>query len=519
MNSLPDDDQTARGNAESLKPLGVDALHHRSGHRDDAREDTGVSRRGILAAGAALTAGLLLPARLRAQQSTATTTPPAAIQPKSPARNLIFIVADGTSNGALMLADQFVKFKGGKASNWRRVSSTTGTTRSLQCTSSADSIVTDSAAASAAWSTGIKHENGSLCVLPDGRKPTPMLMRAKASGKRVGCVTTTTITHATPAGFYCNVTRRASEDQIAQQLCERPIDVALGGGVKFFKDDAVKALPSTLIRAGGELREFARDKAKAGLRLVGAFGDSHLPMKLERDELALKTSRGLIILPTLLEMTKIALDRLSVDQDGSDGFVLQIEGGRIDHAAHANDAGGLLHDLLELDEVVGYVEQWARGRSDTLVVVTTDHATGGCSPVFYGKPGYDGLKKLDNVRHSFEWVFDQLGKHEDPAADAARLVTLAESALGFKLPEGSETALRQVMTGEREDLFKMQRKLPCVLGAIAANDLGVAFSTDGHNGDFVDAFAFGPGASTLPSFVDNTELGLWAAGCVGVRAE
>ncbi|MBL0870446.1 MAG: alkaline phosphatase [Phycisphaerales bacterium] len=516
MNSHLSDDQTGRSNAESFKPLGVDALHHRSGHRDDAREDAGVSRRGILAAGAALTAGLLLPSRLRAQPNATNASAPAAIQPKAPARNLIFIVADGTSNGALMLADQFVKFKGGKASNWRRVSSTTGTARALQCTSSADSIVTDSAAASAAWSTGIKHENGSLCVLPDGRKPPPMLMRAKASGKRVGCVTTTTITHATPAGFYCNVTRRASEDQIAQQLCERPIDVALGGGVKFFKDDAVKALPAGLVRLTDELREFVSNKAKAGARLVGAFGDSHLPMKLERDEQRLRSQPST---PSLLEMTRIALDRLSVDQDGSDGFVLQIEGGRIDHAAHANDAAGVLRDLLELDEVVGYVEQWARGRSDTLVVVTTDHATGGCSPVFYGKPGYEGLKKLDNVRHSFEWVFDQLGKHEDPAADAARLVTLAESALGFKLPESSETALRQVMTGEREDLFKMQRKLPCVLGAIAANDLGVAFSTDGHNGDFVDAFAFGQGASTLPTFVENTELGLWAASCVGVRAE
>lgn len=516
MNSQPGHDQNPASSNEASPGFRVDELHHRSQQQTGAEEQPGVSRRGILAAGAALTAGLLLPQRLRAQPSDATTAAPAVVQPKSPARNLILIVADGTSNGALTLADQFVKFKGGKASNWRRVSSTTGTARSLQCTSSADSIVTDSAAASSAWSTGIKHENGSLCVLPDGRKPTPMLIRAKASGKRVGCVTTTTITHATPAGFYCNVTRRASEDQIAQQLCERPIDVALGGGVKFFKDAAIRALPDGLVRSADELRQFVGNKAKSASRLVGAFSDSHLPMKLERDE---QRQRSQPSAPSLLEMTRIALDRLSLDQDGSDGFVLQIEGGRVDHAAHANDAAGVLRDLLEVDEVVGYVEQWARGRSDTLVVVTTDHATGGCSPVFYGKPGYEGLKKLDNVRHSFEWVFDQLGKHEDPAADAARLLTLAESALGFKLPEASETALRQVMSGEREDLFKMQRKLPCVLGAIAANELGVAFSTDGHNGDFVDVFAFGPGASTLPSFVENTELGLWAAGCVGVRAE
>ena len=77
--------------------------------------------------------------------------------------------------------------------------------------------------------------------------------------------------------------------------------------------------------------------------------------------------------PSLKEMTSKALEVLSKDKDG---FFLMVEGGQIDWAAHSNDAGNMLHEMLKFDEAIDTVYQWAKGRNDTLVIVTADHANG-----------------------------------------------------------------------------------------------------------------------------------------------
>lgn len=475
-----------------------------------------LSRRGMLASAAALTAAALVPSIARAQSAQPPAPALIGTSGKRP-RNVIFMVADGMSNGALAFADEYLRMTTGQPSAWRHLSSQRWARRALQSTRSANSIVTDSAAASAAWSTGVKHDNGALCISPSGKALTPLLLRAKAGGKRTGCVTTTTITHATPAGFYCNVTKRGSEDQIGEQLCQRPIDVALGGGQQFVAESDVK-------KAGNIHLAFTRDELAAALastkpdtRLIGLFNNSHISMKIDRDTLARTKGRAAVTEPSLLELTQAALARLSADTNGSDGFILQIEAGRVDHGAHANDAVGVLHDLIEFDATLTHVHEWASSRNDTLVIVTTDHATGGCSPVFYGLHGVESLRRLATATHSFEWILSELGSPDSPAAGAAQLVKLAESALGFALASDAEGILRKVLANEYVPLFSMQRKLSAVLGAIIANQTGIAFSTDGHNADFTDLFAFGPGSESLPTFVENTDVHTWLTQALDLR--
>ncbi|CAN5808651.1 alkaline phosphatase [soil metagenome] len=496
-----------------------------------------MSRRAVLAAALAGSAAAAVSVPARGLFTPAAGAPAVIVKPAGErARNIIFMVADGCGHGTLAMGEAYLKHTQGRSMHWRRISALPGSRRGLSYTAAANSIITDSAAGSAAWSTGVKHNNGTLCIDPaDGRKLSPILMRAKMAGKRVGVVSTTTITHATPAGFYCNATSRTLEEQIAGQLCERPIDVALGGGSTFFSAADIASARLTHCGSAADLAAaMARFKAgDAGVtRVLGTFSKSHIPMMLERTAARTvspspatpahaEAMAEAAAAPSLLEMTVAALEVLARDADGSDGFVLQIEGGRVDHGAHLNDGAGTLFDLLEFDTVIAHVHEWARGRSDTLVVVTTDHATGGLCPVLYGKAGLGGLTKLAGIKESFERIFlgfDAAAAQKAPGLHAADLLKAAERGLGFELGKDAEATLGRAIAREKGPILQMQRQPTSVLGAMVANVTGIAFNTEDHTPEPVDLFAFGPGAETLGQAFENTEIHGWLCGLAGIPA-
>src|SRR5690606_27333739 len=101
-------------------------------------------------------------------------------------------------------------------------------------TTSANSIVTDSAAAASAWGGGIRVPNGSVNVAAGGEESVPLQSKLRERGIPTGLVTTATVTHATPAGFAANSADRGREEDIAEQYLAREVPVILGGGTKFF---------------------------------------------------------------------------------------------------------------------------------------------------------------------------------------------------------------------------------------------------------------------------------------------
>src|SRR4029434_4694557 len=107
----------------------------------------------------------------------------------------------------------------------------------------------------------------------------------------------------------------------------------------------------------------------ADARVLGLFWSDHLPYTIDRNREPAMQSR----VPTLAEMTSSALQNLS---HSPDGFLLQVEGGRVDHAAHDNDAASMLHDQLAFDDAIGVALEFAKEHGDTLVIITTDHGTG-----------------------------------------------------------------------------------------------------------------------------------------------
>jgi len=189
----------------------------------------------------------------------------------------------------------------------------------LSLTHSADSPVTDSAAAASAMACGQKTVNGVLCEdgtaiyqKRDGRRLEPIAVWARKRGLRVGLVTTTTVTHATPAAFYANARDRDDEGAIAKQTIASGFDVILGGGRKFFPQD----LRAEAQKEGWTIVETAealRAVGDLGSHVLGLFAESHLPYQPEI-EAARKQGTDAVertaarTAPTLPEMSRFAID-------------------------------------------------------------------------------------------------------------------------------------------------------------------------------------------------------------------
>jgi alkaline phosphatase len=206
----------------------------------------------------------------------------------------------------------------------------------------------------------------SVAIPGDGQEYETVLEYLKRNGKRTGLVTTTYMTHATPAVFAAHEDSRGSLSAIALDylLRSRP-NVLFGGGRNGINPTSARTAGYTVVRNRGEMEALDTD---AETMVSGQFGRSHLPY--EHD--------GLGDLPHLSEMTETALRILAA---GSDGFFLMVEGGRIDHACHANDITRCVHEMVEFDRAARVVADWASNRTDTLVMLTADHECGGLTVV------------------------------------------------------------------------------------------------------------------------------------------
>ena len=404
----------------------------------------------------------------------------------SRATRVIVMVSAGMRTGTLSLADMLHRDLRGVPSNWCRLWTEPGVRRSMVRTASADSLVTDSAAASTAWSIGQAVNNGAICFTPGNAQPAPILVRAKQAGLATGLVTTTHITHATPAAFVANVPARSLATPIAAQILDRGVDVALGGGSRYFSDELLaRHADVTVVRSAAELA--AAHGAAADGRLLGLFAQDHVPFLLDRDESH----------PALEAMTRTALQRLD---RAAEGFVLQVEGGRVDHAAHGNDAGSLVAEQLEFDRALGVAMEYALGRDDTLLIVTTDHANANPGLTLYGEPGNAGFARLTNAKRSFEWIQRRMGEAADRAAAASMLPGLiVEATGGLELRRADvEWLERALVERQRVDGFLARgRDFNCTLGSLLANHYAVSFVSPNHTADMVELTAIGVGAERV----------------------
>lgn len=473
-----------------------------------------MKRRAFLRSAAFAGAGTLAASQAQAQ----------IVRPQLPireVRNLVFLVYDGFSWENLSLAQGYVGQLRGRTLALERVLSL-GVSGSMM-THSLSSLVTDSSSASTAWGTGRKTANANVGVYPDGQRLTNIAELAKQRGKAVGLITTTRVTHATPAGFVAHVLDRNNEFEIARQYLEAAPELMLGGGSRQFDPEFRpdrRDLFAEFAAAGYQVARSQADlSALTRLPVLGAFTPSHLPYEIDR---RFQGQPG----PSLAEMTRAGLELLA---QAPRGFIAQIEAGRIDHANHNNDAGGMLHDILAADEALEVVLHFADHNPGTLVIVASDHGTGGAAVFGIGRD-YDAstatLELVDRHRASYEFLMQQLGSSPSPGQVRAGAAEL----LGMTVDEASAEEIVAAVSGrpamENQAAYNQQPQntVAWILGRSNAfyepDHLNVHFVAGSHTAGPVPIALYGAGASEARlGLVDNTEVFGWMTAALGVRFE
>jgi len=451
-----------------------------------------ISRRTLLGAGLATLSGSMLSSLAPAQVRR-------ALGNKGP-KNVIFCVADGMAMQTLAMADVFQQVVHGHSSYWVRLMNEPYAVNGLQSTRSLSSVVTDSAAASAAWGSGVHIWNGQLNILPDDTPLRTLTSLVSENGVRCGLVTTTTISHATPAGFAVVCDSRGKEAEIVDNYLTAGVDVIMGGGDRFCnptkRPDRKDAYAAFAAQGFQVVKTRDEVLAATGKKILGVFGDSHLPFTVDQQNSEQITRE----VPTLAEMTRVALRSL---QGSPNGFLLQIEGGKVDHAAHANDLAGMFYDQIAFEEAVKVAVEFALEDGETLVIVTSDHATGGPSLNGDGDEYFDTTAALENFAN-FKCSFGPLSTAIGRTPTRDHVIEVHKEMMGITLTAEEADVLLAALAGNSP--FKasgFHGTLNAALAMIHGNHTKVTWTSGNHTHEHVMVTAVGPGAHLMAGLTPN----------------
>lgn len=419
-------------------------------------------------------------------------------------KNIIFCVADGMALQTVSICDEYQKLVMGKESSyWAGLMDRPDVFTGLQETRSLSSVVTDSAAAASAWGSGRRIWNGMINMFPDSTSLRTLSSLMIEAGVKVGLVTTTTMTHATPSGFSINIIDRDLEPLIAEQHLASGVSVLMGGGDKHFnptKRKDKKDLYGEFEKKGFKVVK-DRDSVlnlKAD-KILGIFSDSHVPFSIDRDNDPELTRT----VPTLAEMATTAIENL---KGAKNGFLLQIEGGKVDHAGHANDLAGHIFDQMSFEDAVKVAIEFAEKDKNTLVIVTADHATGGPSLNGAGNEYFDttkGIASLAGHRSTYAAIFDTIGKVATPT----KVQDAIEAKLSVQLKTNEATIIADAINGK--SIFaalELQGGKNSALALVLQNYTKVGWTSLNHTSEHVLVSAYGPGSEQVRGLTRNVEF-------------
>lgn len=498
-------------------------------NEQDFEQPNGLTRREMIRILGAGALAALLPPALPEQAFSATTPKASGGFESAKGPGVIFVVGDGMPSGVVRAMHEVrTRVFGHKDSAMYARLRDPNSSVGLMATASLSSIVTDSAPASVAWATGTKTANRYLAVLPDGRKLTTIFELAKPRGVATGLVTTTRVTHATPAAWVSHQANRNDEDAIATDLLAFRPDVLLGGGRRYFdplKRKDGRDLMAEFAKAGYDV---ANDRSallgldSAPKPLVGLFNASHISYYVDR-----LNDASLSVQPSLPEMTATALRKLAKNPGG---FLLQVEAGRIDHASHSNDAWAAIMDTIELDDTLAVIDAFLKVNPRTLVIVTSDHGNSGWGVNGTGPSYNDATMALKNLRAgkaSFEVLIKRMkGK------SAAEIQSLVTEATGFPIsPDEADLVLRAMQPDYQGFAGDYVYEPDATLGQLMARSVypkkgaptlrrgNVGFTSCNHTAEDQVLLAYGYKAKEmgLGRLVDNTELFKTMCAFFGIR--
>lgn len=452
-------------------------------------------------------------------------------------RNVIFLLGDGMGRSHVTAARERYYGAAGALNMERLPFTGSVSTYSVERGGSHPSLVTDSAGAATAWSSGVKTYNAAIGVDARGRTVATLMEQAKAAGFATGNVTTAEVTDATPAAQYSHALLRGCQGPvysaaaclpkqpngshqelprdttlvtpIAEQIARNgTADVVFGGGLARFEPDDQKALeaggyqvlgsfgnpsqPAQTLRSQRVATRADLDRTTAG-KVVGLF--SRGTMTLEQAKAGLPAAAPQRREPTLAQLTRKSIALLA-HHPRSKGFFLQVEGAQIDKRSHANDAGQTLAEVKAFDDAVKSAVDFARKDGHTLVVVTADHESGGLSIIekgtFTNAEAAAGPANSDasNPANNSKPVRSAAGNVKDPARSSG--IINGSGARGAK-NFGPAT-------------FRTPDDPPGVRDGSPRASLWLSYLSGNHTGADVPLFAYGPDGQPFATTQNNTDL-------------
>ncbi|WP_173915479.1 alkaline phosphatase [Halobacillus sp. Marseille-Q1614] len=354
--------------------------------------------------------------------------------------------------------------------------------------------VPDSAATATAMSSGVKTYNGAIAKDLEEEDTKTVLEAAKGKGMATGLVSTSEVNHATPASYGTHDVSRQNYQEIADDYYddlidgEHKVDVLLGGGTDFFEGEDRNLAELfekdgyNYVKTTDELLSNTNDQ------LLGLFAPVGMDKYIDRPEEQ----------PSLKQMTTSALDVLQKDEEG---FFLMVEGSQIDWAGHDNDVVAAMSEMEDFERAFEAAIEFAKQDEHTLVVATADHSTGGLSIGADGEYNWNtdvikAAKKTPDYMANQIVVEGQdiestLNDNIDFEIEAEELQSVTEAYEEGQADGTEEEDLVLAVDDAIESIFD-QRSL-------------TGWTTDGHTGDDVPVYAYGPGSEMFAGMIDNTD--------------
>lgn len=397
-------------------------------------------------------------------------------------------------------------------------------------TNDSTSFCPDSASTATSLATGVKTHSGVIGLEVDkvtvAKSITELLKEQK--DMKIGIVSTVTINHATPAAYYAHIVSRNEYYDIAMQLAESGFDYFGGGSINqpTGKEKDKKDAYEVIEEAGYEIAQTNEEI----LALDNTAGKVYAVSPVLQDSGALYYS---------IDNNEGDLDLSDYVQKGIDvlenenGFFMMAESGKIDWAAHANDAKSVITEVIEFEDAIQVAMDFANGHPDeTLIIVTGDHETGGLT-IGYAATGYTtAFNILDNQKMSYV-AFDKLigdMKEQNPDLTFEEVMPVITDKFGLLQPNGQELENPLVMTeGEYKKLkdgFAESMKpaeertktdetallyggydpLSVSITHIMNNKAGIGWTSYSHTGIPVPVYAMGAGSEVFNGSYDNTDV-------------
>ena len=435
-----------------------------------------------------------------------------AAQPKY----IFYFIGDGMGLGPVMATEQYN----------RQVLKNTDPILMLRfpivssaMTYSADAPVTDSAAAGTALSTGHKTRNGMLGMDADTVAVNSIAKYLKEKGYGIGITTTVPIDDATPGAFYAHQPNRGMYNEITGDMAASDYNFFAGSILRGDKEKTLKMLSD-----GGYSVFYGLDQLKASAPkdktlLLGPAGITQYQCGYTIDSIA-----GALTLP---QITQAAIDHLT--RFTPKKFFLMVEGGNIDWCNHSNDGGTAIKEILNFNQAIALAYEFYRQHpKETLIVVTADHDTGGCSVGAGGKHADYSLIDYQRIsKDNFSAKCKEMAKSNDNIT-WNEMKQILGNDLGLFGPiavkEKEEKKLEEAFTEvfvkkdaeENKTLYNSYDYFVEAVFKFLDRKAGFGWTTNSHTGCLVPVCAVGVGAEKFSNLNNNIDIPHKIASLVGI---